>query len=142
MKTMKTAKSILKPFIILLFIILIISCEKPETEVRYDNPQTLDLTEFTFLPQSPTIKEETNVVFYGCQYYATSSVIIKSPDIQIKKRFNSQLKWPCVLKYDTINLGKLHKGDYKVTLQIIDFNPSVKDSVFHSETKSLTISNK
>jgi len=100
------------------------------------------MTEFTFIPESPTSKVETNLVFNGCGYYETTSVEIISKEIEITKHFNSQLKWPCVLEFDTIHLGKLKKGEYAVLLQIIDVNPFVADSVYFSEAKTLTVTNK
>lgn len=124
----------------LLFIALIIcfvQCKQEEN--LNENPENLDLSEFAFVPSTPTSSSNTNLVFYGCSYYATSSVQIEQQKISIKKHFNSQLKWPCVLEYDTISLGKLNQGEYLVTLEIIDTNPMVTDTVFHTETKTLQI---
>ena len=133
-------KRFLHPVKNLLFIALIIcfvQCKQEEN--LNENPENLDLSEITFVPLTPTSSSNTNLVFYGCSYYETSSVQIDQQQITIKKHFNSQLKWPCVLEYDTISLGILNQGEYLVTLEIIDTNPMVTDSLFHKETKTLRI---
>ena len=137
---MEAIKDTVKLLVFLIVMVLVITCA--EEPIIYEEPEKLELTEFTFIPESPTAKEETNLIFYGCGYYETTSVKIDSPEISIKKHFNGQLKWPCILEYDTISLGKLKKGDYTVTLTIIDTNPFAQDSVFNTETQTLTITNK
>ncbi len=39
-------------------------------------------------------------------------VSTKGKEIVVKKRFNGQMKWPCILRYDTIPLGRLNQGNY------------------------------
>jgi hypothetical protein len=68
-----------------------------------------------------------------------TSVSEKEDDILIKKRFNSQMKWPCVLTYDTISLGHLKQGHYSITLLIIDTNPMITDSISSKETIELEV---
>lgn len=126
---------------LLFFVLTIIFVQCKQEENLYENPEGLELSEFTFVPKTPSSTTNTNLVFYGCSYYETTSVQIEQQQVNIKKHFNSQLKWPCVLEYDTISLGKLNQGEYLVTLQIIDVNPLVTDSVFHIETKTLKIEN-
>lgn len=126
--------------VVALLIIFLNNCkEEPE---EYVAPEDLDISEFTFLPEKPTSKSETQMLFYGCSYFQTTSIIITDDEIEVRKHFNSRLKWPCVLLNDTIPIGKLKQGDYIVTLEIIDLNPLVTDSVFHTQTKLLSVSNK
>lgn len=139
---MKGTLFLIRIFVFAFVAIFIISCKEKEEDTIYENPENLDMTEFTFIPKSPTSSIETNLVFNGCGYYETSSVEINSKEIEITKHFNSQLKWPCVLKLDTIHLRKLKKGEYSVLLQIIDVNPFVEDSIFFSEIKTLIVTNK
>lgn len=118
-----------------------ISCERPE-DTSYVDPEQLNQTEYTFIPEQPTSREEIQLIFRGCTYYQTVNMQTSGNNITVKKRFNSQLKWPCVVDYDTIPLGKLKKGEYSITLQIIDVNPFISDSVFFSEIKTLEVTNK
>ena len=127
---------------VIIFLYLLISCSEPEELTTYESPEDLDLTEYTFMPEQPNTKEETSLVFYGCTYFQTTSVITDRETIGIKKHFNSQMKWPCIVAYDTISLGRLKKGEYQVKLEIIDVNPFMTDTVFFSETKTLTVGNK
>lgn len=105
----------------------------------YEDSIILNANEFTFLPESPTTEQEVQMIYYGCIYYSTSSVTIDKSDILVLKKFNGAMKLPCILKQDTISFGKLQKGRYQVTLEIIDINPFTDDSLFHSESKVLYV---
>jgi hypothetical protein len=112
------------------------SClEEPQKQV--DDPP--EIGEFTILPSSPVSKDEVNMVTYDCKYYMLASVLTHAKEITVKKRFNSQMKWPCVLYYDTIPLGRLTQGTYKIVLLIVDTNPMVKDSISVQQTLSLEV---
>ena len=121
-----------------LFIFFLLAFCSEET-IIYEDPLLLEIEEFTFLPNTPNKNDEVSMIFYGCEYYQTSSVAIQKKDVEVIKKFNGAMKRPCILVYDTIELGKFHKGTYNVTLKIIDINPFAQDSLFHSETKSLII---
>jgi hypothetical protein len=105
--------------------------------VHYD----VNLKDIHVLPTKPTAKDVVKITTYGCKYYALASITVKAKDITIKKRFNSQLKWPCVLTTDTISLGKLKKGSYKVTILVVDANPQVTDSIGFKETLQVDVLN-
>jgi hypothetical protein len=94
---------------------------------------------FNILPSEPTTKDEVRMVVYDCKYNVLASVTSKGKDITVKKRFNSQMKWPCVLHHDTIPLGKLKQGNYTVVLLIVDTNPAVTDSIYVQEVLSLRV---
>jgi hypothetical protein len=136
---MKPVLFYIRILVVVLLVLSLSNCQEEGEE--YVAPEDLEISEFTFLPEKPTSKTETQMLFYGCSYFQTTSIIIVDDEIDVRKHFNSRLKWPCVLLNDTIPLGKLKKGDYKVTLEIIDLNPLVPDSVFHTQTKLLSISN-
>lgn len=127
--------------VLILTILFLTGCQKNEVEISYPDPLNLGYSEFTFIPLNPTSKKTTNLVFYDCSYYKTFLVNINKDEIYIKKHFNGQLKWPCKIVYDTISLGLLRKGNYKVTLEIVDTNPFQKDSVFYSQSKTLVVGN-
>lgn len=124
----------------LIFMFGMAGCEEEAEPVKED--EELEIADFAFLPEQPTMKDEVSLLFSGCRYYQTASVSVGNDEILVRKHFNSRLMWPCELVNDTIPLGKLKKGEYSVTLKIIDLNPLAADSVFHSQTKNLTVTNK
>ncbi|HKI88651.1 MAG TPA: hypothetical protein VKA38_06465 [Draconibacterium sp.] len=115
---------------------------KKEEPFTYKDPSQLEETEFTFIPSQPNSKAETAMVFYGCSYFATTSLVALNDKIEIIKEFNSEQGWPCNLKKDTISFGYLSKGTYHVTLKIMDSNPSATNSIFYSEDKTLIVAGK
>ncbi len=104
-----------------------------------DNQSTIEIDKFVIVPLSPTAKDQIKLVTYGCKYNVLAYVKTKGKDIEVKKRFNSQMKWPCILFQDTILLGQLKDGNYKVKFLIVDTNPLVKDSVTVQEEVSLKV---
>jgi len=135
LKIMKPNRYLVYFSIILLFILAYCA----EENVLYDDPMLLDMEEFTFIPKIPGTKEDVKMVYYGCGYNETSSISINNKNIKVIKKFNGAMKRPCILERDTIPLGKLEKGSYKVTLDIIDINPFAQDTLFHTETKTLIV---
>lgn len=134
---MQSQKSLLK-FIFILSMVIISGCNKEEP-FTYKDPSQLEETEFTFIPSQPNSNVETAVVFYGCRYFATTSLVALNDKIEIIKEFNSEQEWPCNLKNDTIYLGKLTKGIYNVTLKIVDKNSSAANSIYFTENKTLVV---
>lgn len=123
-----------------LVLLLFAGCEE-EAEPVVDEEE-LEISDFTFFPEQPTMKDEISMLFTGCSYFQTTSTVVKNRTINVKKHFNSRLNRPCEMNNDTIPLGELKKGEYAVTLEIIDLNPLTADSVFHTQTKSLVVTNK
>ena len=109
--------------------------EEPQTQ----NPDPPEINKFIILPANPVSKDEVNMVTYDCKYHVLASVTSRGKDITVKKRFNSQMKWPCILYYDTIPLGRLTQGTYKITMLIVDTNPMVKDSISVQQTLDLEV---
>lgn len=128
-----------KWFVFLLFVLLPGCLDNLQSEL-YPDTSTLEPHEITFLPSEPHANDEIKLIFYDCHYYFTSSITRNLPDIYISKKYNSQLKWPCKLVYDTISLGTLKKGVYTIELNIYDTNPMVKDSLYFSTSKKLVVS--
>jgi hypothetical protein len=98
-----------------------------------------EINDFVILPSKPVSKDQVFMVTNDCKYNLLASVSLLGNDITVKKRFNGQLKWPCILQTDTIPLGRLERGTYRVTLLIIDTNPFVKDSISVKETITLKV---
>jgi len=137
---MQIQKSLLT--LIFLFSMVFMSGCKKEEAFTYKDPDSLAEKEFTFIPSQPTSKVETKMIFYGCSYYVTSSVLAFGSKIEVVKTFNSEQEWPCVLKNDTINFGKLYKGIYNVSFKIVDTNPAVTDSIVYVKDKTLIVAGK
>lgn len=76
-----------------------------------------------------------HLIFHDCQYNLLESVKKDGDKIEVVKAFNSMMKLACVLRYDTISLGQLEKGEYKLEYLLIDRNTHLTDSVFLKETK-------
>jgi hypothetical protein len=112
-----------------------------EEAISYEDPLNIKSEEFTFIPTSPKTSVDVSLVYFGCSYNETSSVTIEQNSIVVKKHFNGAMKRPCIIIQDTISLGRLDVGNYQVTLEIIDINPIASDSIFSTETKTLTVSN-
>jgi hypothetical protein len=114
-------------FFIGIFVSPLLSCEKSGNE-DLDNK----LAEFNMkiIPESPTSKDVISlVVFNDCEYNTLSGVRKTAKTIEIEKQFNSQMKWPCVQRNDTIEIGKLPKGTYSVNYKLIDISPQTTKPV-------------
>jgi hypothetical protein len=136
---MKVLTFILKLLFVQALILVCQSCmddAPPEYHNNFHNKET------KILPSSPTTDDVVKLITCDCKYYQLASVSEKWNNIQVKKRFNSQMKWPCVLTNDTISLGHLKQGKYSVTLLIIDTNPMVSDSISSMETLVLEVAQK
>jgi hypothetical protein len=118
------------------FIILIWSCAEDHDRYGLTFPST---DKFLILPSIPVSGSQVSMVTCDCKYNILASVTQSGNEITVKKRFNGQLKWPCILQNDTIPLGRLNEGSYRVTLLIIDTNPFVNDSISVKETITLNV---
>ena len=135
---MKT-QILFKMAVLLLVAVIFISCNKDEQpEGDYF---ILNENDFLFLPQSPKSSQDVSIITYDCGYNEFASLKIEGNSIELKKRFTSQMKWPCILENDTIELGKLAAGTYEVTFVLVDTNPFIIDSVSVQEVKGLVVSN-
>lgn len=127
------------PVVIVVYAVtLLFTCSCSDEPVKQEN-LVPGLNKFVTLPPTPSAKEMVYMVTHDCKYNQLASVTVKGYDIEVKKRFNGQLKWPCILQYDTIPLGRLNTGTYLVTLLIIDTNPFVKDSIAVKESLSIKV---
>lgn len=112
-----------------------------ESQIESELPVS-DLSEYNMkiIPVNPMSGEEIKlIILEDCQYNILSGVIIKDKIIDIEKRFNSMMKWPCVLRTDTINIGKLEAGSYKVNYKLTDTSSLVKEPIFFSVSFNLIV---
>ncbi len=120
-----------------LFFILL-ACSDPMSEV-----QLADLSKHNMkiIPENPTSNDPIKLVVFGdCTYNVLSGVIRTGKTIDIQKQFNSMMKWPCVMKNDTILIGKLPEGTYTVNYKLLDTSTQVTDPTAISFSFSLPVS--
>ena len=77
------------------------------------------------LPSSPKVFDDIRLVIYDdCNYNTLVGVTRSGKTINIVKQFNSVMKWPCLMKNDTIEIGKLPIGTYILNYKLIDIAQS------------------
>jgi len=82
------------------------------------------------IPVPPTSADNVRLVIYDdCQYNLLNGVTKNGNTISIEKHFNSMMKLPCMLRNDTIMIGKLAVGTYQVNYKLMDLSTQVKDPV-------------
>jgi hypothetical protein len=84
------------------------------------------------LPESPTSVDNVRlVIFDDCQYNLLDGVKKSGNTISIEKHFNSMMMLPCMLRNDTIEIGKLPAGTYRVNYRLVDMalQPDGKTSI-------------
>lgn len=85
------------------------------------------------IPESPGSKDEIRLVVYDdCTYNTLSKNKRTGKTIDIEKQFNSMMKWPCMMKNDTILIGKLPQGTYNVNYTLIDISQQAPQNITFS----------
>jgi len=80
------------------------------------------------LPDVPTSSVDVRLVIYeDCKYNRLNKVERNSSIIDIEKQFNSMIMAPCVLTNDTIPIGKLPAGTYRVNYKLVDLSTVTKN---------------
>jgi len=101
-----------------------------ETSVDYTPVTDPGKYNMKFIPLPPTSADNVRLVIYDdCQYNLLSGVTKSGNTINIEKHFNSMMKLPCMLRNDTIVIGKLAVGTYQVNYKLLDLSSQVKDPV-------------
>lgn len=127
-------------FALSIFFLLTISCTE---QVNEKEVQLVDLSKqnMKIIPEHPTSTDEIQLVVYeDCQYNVLSGVTQNGKTIDIRKQFNSMMKWPCIMQNDTILIGKLPEGTYTVNYKLIDISTQVSDPNVLSFSFSLAVS--
>ena len=102
-----------------------------------------DLSKYNMkiIPVTPISSENVRLVIYeDCQYNLLSGVTKNGNTISIEKHFNSMMKLPCMLRNDTIVIGKLSVGSYIVNYKLLDLSTFVKDPVALAISFNLLVS--
>ena len=121
-----------------LFFFFMLACSDQVNEV-----QLVDLSKYNMkiIPDNPTSNNPIKlVIFDDCTYNVLSGVTRTDKTIDIRKQFNSMMKWPCVMKNDTILIGKLPEGNYTVNYKLLDTSTQVTDQTAISFSFSLPVS--
>jgi len=123
-------------WILFLVFVAFSSCKKKDTE----DSTIAELKEHNMkiIPEQPTSKNEVSlIVLNDCEYNKLIQNKRAGKTITIEKQFNSAMKLPCIQKNDTISIGKLPAGDYKVNYSLFDVATSTSTPV---ETFSFDLS--
>ena len=81
----------------------------------------LDKYKMKILPVSPASGDDIKLVVYEeCRYNKLIGVKRDGTTIAIEKQHNSMIMAPCVLTNDTILIGKLPGGTYRVNYKLVD----------------------
>lgn len=108
----------MKSFVFIGFLIVLFACSDQVSEMQLADLSTHNMK---IIPEKPTANDEIKlVVFDDCTYNVLSGVTRKGQTIEIEKQFNSAMKWPCVIKNDTVAIGKLASGTYTVNYKLVD----------------------
>jgi len=84
------------------------------------------------LPEAPSSSVEVKLVVYEeCRYNKLVGVKREGSTIAIEKQHNSMIMAPCVLTNDTIVIGKLPAGSYRVNYKLVDiaYQPTAKTTL-------------
>ena len=114
--------------ILIIFVLVIQSCEKGDNE-EYNKDIKL-----TIYPEYPTAQDEIKIIEEICTYELLKPVIIKEDTIEYKRYFNSSMGMPCLLTMDTVSLGQLEEGHYTITYSMIDISHQISDSIIEADT--------
>lgn len=95
----------MKSFVFIGFLIVLFACSDQVNGMQLADLSTHNMK---IIPEKPTANDEIKlVVFDDCTYNVLSGVTRNGQTIEIEKQFNSAMKWPCVIKNDTVAIGKL-----------------------------------
>ena len=117
----------MKQFALFGLIFFMLACSNQVSEVQFS-----DLSKYNMkiIPDNPTSNDQIKlVVFDDCTYNVLSGVTRNDKTIDIQKQFNSMMKWPCLMKNDTILIGKLPEGSYNVNYTLIDISQQAPQNI-------------
>lgn len=110
--------------VIVFFVIIACTEEVKEIEIS-------DISEYNMkiIPDFPTSHDQVKLVIYDdCTYNVLSGINREGKFIVIEKQFNSMMKWPCIMKNDTIVIGQLPSGRYIIHYKLTDLSTQVTNT--------------
>jgi len=124
-------------FAFAIFLLFSIACTE---EVKEDQLVNHVGNNMKIIPENPGSKDEIRlVIFDDCTYNILSGITQNDKTIDIEKQFNSMMKWPCVMRNDTILIGKLPLGTYNVNYTLIDVSQQASQNITFSFTFQLEV---
>jgi len=127
----------MKSIAVFVFSIVLFACSDQISEV-----QLTDLSEHNMkiIPEKPGSQDEIKlVIFDDCTYNTLSKNNRNGKTIDIEKQFNGMMKWPCFIKNDTIQIGKLPQGTYNVNYTLIDISQQAPQNISISFSFQLNV---
>jgi len=128
----------MKSFVFIGFLFVLFACSEQVSEM-----QLTDLSEHNMkiIPEKSGSQDEIKlVIFDDCTYNTLSKNNRNGKTIDIEKQFNGMMKWPCVMKNDTILIGKLPQGSYNVNYTLIDISQQTPNNISLTFTFQLDVS--
>ena len=117
----------MKQFMLFGLIFFMLACSDKVSEVQLSD---LSKHNMKIVPENPTSNDQIKlVVFDDCTYNVLSGVTRNDKTIDIQKHFNNMMKWPCIMKNDTILIGKLTEGSYNVNYTLIDISQQAPQNI-------------
>jgi hypothetical protein len=113
-------------------LLFMFACTDQVDSLKSTEIQSSDLKDHNMkiIPEVPTQSDEIKlVIFDDCTYNTLSGVTHDGNTIDIKKQFNSMMKWPCFIKNDTILIGKLPVGSFNVNYTLIDISQPAPQNI-------------
>ena len=126
------------------FFLIMTACNDQISEVQFSEVQFADLVNYKMkiLPESPGSNDDVRLIVYDdCNYNALKGVTKNGNTIDIEKQFNSMMKLPCMLRNDTISIGKLAVGTYKVNYRLVDLSTQTKEQNTFAISFQLVVAN-
>lgn len=123
----------------ILFFMAFIRCSDMTADLQLDD---LKAHNMKIIPENPVSGDDIKlVVFEDCTYNVLVGINRTGQTIEITKQFNSMMKWPCVMKNDTILIGKLPEGKYVINYKLEDVAPQTVTATVISLSFGLTVKN-
>ena len=100
---------------------LVMACSEPLVQEIISDPGKNNMK---FIPEKPGSNDDIKLVVYDdCNYNIRSGITRYGKTIDIKKEFNGMMKRPCLIRNDTITIGKLTEGTYIIHYKLMDIAP-------------------
>ena len=97
----------------------------------------------SIIPENPGTEDEIQIVEKDASSCETLSIALTAGNnIEYTRRFNSMLAMPCLIYTDTVSLGHLEAGNYKLLYTLIDKAYQTNDSIVERSIFSFDVSEK
>jgi len=129
---------------IVLFSLFLFACNEQTNQVQIPEVQISDLGNYKMkiLPDILMSGYDVKLVIYDdCKYNKLNKVERNGNTIDIEKQFNSMIMAPCILTNDTIPIGKLPAGTYRVNYKLVDLSTVAQNKTPFAIAFKLVVTN-